>query len=336
MSRIFRNEVRRGDRLDLAWASLAGLSLLFCVSCHSSTLVTIAVIPRTSGSMLWEPEHRGAQDAAEVVGARIYWNAPTREDDIGGQIALIEHVIAGNYQGLVLTPNQPLALITPVRRALAHGLPTVIVSSPIPIPAGDKLSYVLNDEEEGGRIAAQRVALLLHGRGSIAVLGINPDITGIMVRARSLEQFLAKNYPNIHVVERRIGSFNEPHEQQVAEETLKANPTLDAIVALMWPSARGAMSTIDSDPGKSTVKVIGFDPDAIGFTSASLDSVVVQNTREMGNQAVQLIRAKLHGDSTPALITLEPLLVTRDNVDSEEVRHMTTMDWRPRPWSDTP
>lgn len=312
-----------------SWTSLAILSLLFSVGCHKPGPVIIAVIPRTSGSLLWEPEHRGAQDAAEGIGAQIYWNAPTREDDIAGQIALIEHVTAENYQGLVLTPNQSLALITPVRRALAHGLPIVIVSSPIPVPAGGKLSYILNDEEEGGRIAARRVAQLLHGRGTIAILGINPDIAGIMVRDQSFEHSLAQNNPEIHIVERHTGSFNVPHEQEVAEEALEAHPDLDAIITLMWSSARGAMSTIDSNPKKFKAKVISFDPEDILFTSPSLDSVVVQNTREMGNLAVKLIHARLSGKSAPALITLEPILVTRANANSEEVRHMTTMDWRP-------
>jgi len=34
------------------------------------------------------------------------------------------------YQGLVLAPDQALALITPVQRALSHGIATVIVGSP--------------------------------------------------------------------------------------------------------------------------------------------------------------------------------------------------------------
>jgi ribose transport system substrate-binding protein len=303
--------------------------LLFCTCCRRPGTVTIAVIPRTSGTILWEPEHRGARDAAKLIGAHIYWNAPTRENDVSAQIELIEHVSEGNYQGLVLAPNQALALIAPVRHALARGLPIVIVSSPIPVPAGTKLSFILNDEQEGGRLAARRVALLLHGHGTIAILGIDPDVTGIMDRARSFEQFLAKNYPDIHVVERHLGSFNVPHEQEVAEETLDAHPDLDAIVALMWPSATGALSTIDSDPAKSKVKVIGFDPEDFLFASPSLDSVIVQNTREMGYRAVQIIHASLSGKPVPARIMLEPLLVTRDNVDSERVRHMTTMDWQP-------
>ena len=331
---IIRN---RCGRPRLCWTVLGTLPLLFGVSCRQPGPVTIAVIPRTSGTLLWEPAHRGAQDAAKTFGGHIYWNSPTREDDIAGQIALIEHVVAEGDQGLVLAPNQSLALITPVQRALAHGLPIVIIGSPMPIPAGGGLSYILNDEEAGARIAAQRLALLLHGRGSIAILGINPDVAGIMKRAHSFERYLAENYPAIHIVERHTGSFNIPHEQEIAEETLAAHPDLDAIVALMWSSARGAMSTIDNNPGKFKARVIAFDAEDLQFNSPSLDSAVIQDTRKMGNLAVQLIHDRLSGKPAPSLITLQPVLVTRTNANSAEVRHMTTMDWRPGwSWSHTP
>lgn len=133
--------------------------------------------------MLWEPEHRGAQDAVEHIEVRIYWNAPTREDDVESEIALIARGVALNDEGTVLTPNQSLALMTPVRRALSHGLPIVIGSSAKSILAGGELSHIINDEEEGGRIAARHVALLLHGKCSIVILGINPNVAGIMVPA---------------------------------------------------------------------------------------------------------------------------------------------------------
>jgi ribose transport system substrate-binding protein len=298
------------------------------------------VIPRTTGTMLWEPEHRGAEAAAFTLGARIYWNAPPQEDDTGGQIALIKRVIAGNCAGMVLAPDQSLALVTPVRQALARGIPTVVIGSPLLIPAEGRLFYILNNEEEGGRIAARRLARLLHGRGSVAVLGMNPDIAGIMVRVRSFEQFLAENDPEIHVVEKRMGTFNVPHEQQVVEETLKANPNLDAIVALMGATTRGALATIDSNPEYRSVKVIGFDPDNLEFSSASLDSVIVQNMPEMGDRAVNLILAVREGKAVAPEMKLEPILVTRENANSAEVRRWTSMDYRPEPlrldWSSLP
>ena len=299
--------------------------------CRHNSPIAIAVVPRTCGDMLWEPEHGGAQKAAFETGARLYWNAPTREDDVDGQIALVQRISSENYQGLVLAPDQSRALITPVRRAMQHGLSVVIVGSPLPVPPGDRLSYILNDEEAGGRLAGQRLGTILHGQGSVAILGIDSDIAGIVLRARSLEQFLATRYPNIHIL-KMVGSFNLPHEQQVAAETFKANPDLDAVVTLTSTSTVGVVSALASMRPAHRISIIAFDPDSnLGFDSPSLDSVVIEDTRKMGADAVQLIAAKLHGATVPAVTLLEPVLVLRENLNSAQVQQLFSRDWRPEP-----
>ncbi|PYX67114.1 MAG: hypothetical protein DMG78_28250 [Acidobacteria bacterium] len=304
---------------------------LFGLSCHSSSPFTIAVIPRTSGTGLWEPEHAGAEEAAVHANTRIHWNAPTREDDVEGQIALVNQVVSRGYRGLVLAPDQRLALIAPVRRALAHGVPTVIVGSPLPVPAGEKLSYILNDDEAAGRMAAQRVAELLHGHGFVAVLGINPDISAVMVRARSLEMFLGESYPEIHLI-KRTGSFNFLHEHQVAEETVRENPGIKVIVGMMWASGRAAISAIGETPA-CHAKVIAFDPDgSIPFDEPAMDSGITQDTRAMGRLAVELIDGDRHGKAMPPLIKLQPIAITRQNVNTPEIRRLLSMEWRATPW----
>jgi ribose transport system substrate-binding protein len=311
--------------------SILGLCLIwmFSGSCRHASVPTIAVIPRTSGIPLWESAHVGAEMAARSTGTKIYWNAPTREDDVQGQITLVESVIDRRYQGLVLAPDQALALIAPVRRALSKGTPTVIIGSPLPIPSGGKLSYILNDEEEAGRMAAQRVGQLLAGKGSVAILGVNPDISGIMVRAHSLEAALADRYPGIRIVEKRLGSFNFPHDQQIAEETLRANPDLHVIVALTSASTRGTCSALAHNPQMQFTKVIGFDePDPLLLLrETELDSMIVQNSREMGLDAVKAIAAQLRGQQVAPDVKLKPLLVTRQNLDTPEVRQAFYMQW---------
>jgi ribose transport system substrate-binding protein len=326
---LIHRETGRQQRRDSRGCLCIVAACLFLItSCHSSRPVNIAVIPRTSGTMLWEPEHGGALGTAAAEGAHIYWNAPTREDDIQGQIAMVERVSREDYQGLILSPDHALALITPVRRAVARGLSTVIVGSPLEIPPSGRLHYILNDEDAGGRMAALRVAALLHDRGTIAVIGIDPDITGIMQRARSLEQYLTEHSPNIRIVANQMGSFNLPHEQQVADETLKANPDLDAIVALTWTSAHAVLSTTASGASKR-VRVIAFDPDALTFNSPNLDSLIVQDSRNMGVQAVRIILASLRGEPMPQEMKFEPVLITRENANSAATQKITSMDWRP-------
>src|SRR5579872_2880238 len=65
------------------------LLALPCATCKR-TPPTVAVIPRTCGTALWEPEHAGAATVARSVGLNLYWNAPMRDDDTQTQISLIE------------------------------------------------------------------------------------------------------------------------------------------------------------------------------------------------------------------------------------------------------
>lgn len=299
-------------------------------ACDSGKSLRIAVIPQTDGFPLWDSVHAGAEAAAERNGASIYWNAPTREDDVEAQIALVEQVIERNYQGLVLAPDQALALLSPVRRALSRGIPTVIIGSPIPVPPGGNLFYILNADEKGGELAAQRAAELVHHRGVVAVLGINPDITGIMIRARAFEQFLANNYPGIRIVDKQMGSFNVLHEQQTAEDTLKMHPDLNVVVALTWSATDGAVYAIDKASKVAKVKVVGFD--SLGLPTfnqgSALDSLIQEDTRAMGQQAVELINAKLSGEPVALQSYIEPKLITRQNVSAADVRQMFSLDWQ--------
>ncbi len=168
--RLQRGILRRQASRSIAIPGVVLLTVLYAVGCGMHSQVRIAFIPQTEGTMTWEAAHVGAEIAAERTGAYVYWNAPTREDDVEAQIALIDRVVNDGYQGLVLAPDQALALISPVRRALAHRISTVIIASPLPIPAGGDLSYILNDDQEGGQMAAKRVGELLRGHGTVAIL----------------------------------------------------------------------------------------------------------------------------------------------------------------------
>lgn len=313
---------------------LAAIVCLCLVTCSSSRRPVIGVIPQTDGAMIWEAAHVGAEAAARQAGVAIYWNAPTREDDVEAQIGLVEQVVNRGFQGLVLAPDQALSLISPVRRALAHGIPAVIIGSPLPIPPGDGLSYIVNDDEAAGRMAAQRVAGLLHRRGTVAVLGIDPDFVGIMIRERSFEEYLAQYDPGIRIVARGMGSFNVPQQQQIAQTTISSHPDLGAIVALMSPSVDGAMAALTSMPDRQSVRVIGFDVAGwpVFNRNSNLDCVILENTRLMGQKAVEAIEAARQGRSVPARVAVPPVMITRANIDSAQVRWMYSQDWTLGRW----
>src|SRR5215472_1138786 len=225
------SRVRRGT---VAWL-ISALVCVFSPSCSRPPKL-VAVIPRSCGTVLWEPEHAGAAHLAQKNGVELYWNAPPREDDVEGQIALLTKALDRGLSGVILTPDETLPLRTPVRRIVSQGIPVVVVGTHLGITPSAKLSYVLNDEEAGGQMAARRLGAILNGIGTVAIIGINPQLTGISARQRSLEKTLAQEFPNVHVVARRLGHYSVSQEQQIAEDLLNGGPQLDAIVALSTSS----------------------------------------------------------------------------------------------------
>jgi ribose transport system substrate-binding protein len=259
---------------------------------------------------------------------RVYYQAPTREDDLSSQLGIIERALDRGCNGIILSPVEALPFRTTIRRAVDSGVPTVIVGTDLGIPPGKKLAYVLNNEEAGGELAARRVARILGGKGTIAIVGISSQLTSTATRARSLETVLAKEFPGIHVTDRRLGLPTVPQEQQVAEELVSKDDHVNAIVALSEASTRGAYYALVEFNRAGEIKLIGFDQDLLEpVRSGGIDSVILQNTYEMGRRAMGIMDEQLRGESPAQQVSLEPLLLTRDNIDSSQVRQMLTLVW---------
>src|SRR6266542_2757422 len=268
---------------------VAVLVCVFSAACNRRSKL-VAVIPRSCGTVLWEPEHAGAAHLARRNGVEVYWNAPPREDDVEGQIALLTKIVDRGPSGIILTPDETLPLRTPVRRIVARGLPVVVIGTHLGIAPSAKLAYVLNDDEAGGQMAARRLGAILKGSGSVAILGVNPQLTGITARQRSLEKTLADEFPDIRVVARRLGHYSVPQERQIAEDIINGGTPLDAIVALSTSSTRGAYYALVEFGKTRIVKLIGFDQELIPpLRTGGIDSVIMQRTYDMGHTAMSLM-----------------------------------------------
>jgi ribose transport system substrate-binding protein len=281
---------------------------------------------------LWEAEHAGVASAALGTNWEIYWNGPGRKDDVARQIELVEAAIAQRDGGLILSPDHALALNTLVRRAVAQGIPTVIVGSHLSISPNPKLAYILNDDEETGRLAADRAGETLHGMGDVALIGSEPGIASTFLRTTAFRHRLSERYPSIHIVNELPGSGAFDEGLLGAQQILERYPKLDAIVALDTVATRASFSALKSHQRNNEVKLIACDQalDLLYYLrKGEIDSIIVENTFEMGYRAMKLINAGQRGESILGNQLLPPTMVTRENVDRPDVQRMLSMDWRP-------
>lgn len=288
----------------------------------------IAVIPRTCGTYLWEAEHKGVARAAPAYGLKIYWNGPMREDDLQRQIDILTEALDRGMRGVILSPIAALPLRVPVENAVERGIPVVVVGTDLGLNPGSHLAYVLNDEQRGGQMAASRIGERLNGHGTVAILGINRELTSTAERALSVERTFAREFPGITVAFRSVARPTVSQEQQVAEKMLVEGGSIDGIVALTEASTRGAYYALTEFNRTRQTPLVGFDQNLLApIRTGEIDSVVIQNTDQMGIAAMQLMNEELHGGAKQARVIVEPKLVTKQTIDSPEIQDILDLSW---------
>jgi ribose transport system substrate-binding protein len=177
-------------------------------------------------------------------------------------------------------------------------------------------------------MAARRLGAILGGQGAVAVVGLDPKLRSMSLRDRSFEDTLAEEFPRIRVVARRLGQASAAQEQEAAESLFQSGVNLDGLVALSAEATRGAYYALIEFNRAGTTHLIGFDQDLLPpIRNGGLDSVVAQDTYEIGRLAIEQIDGKMHGAPVAERIIVEPKLLTRDNIDSVEMRPVLRAHW---------
>jgi len=290
----------------------------------------IAFIPDQTDD-LWEPAHIAAANVARRKGFDVYWNGPTRMHDFQRQIFLLDHAIEKGAQGILLAPAQPLALVSPVQQAVSRGLPVVVLGSQLPLPASSMLSYVLNDEEEEGRIAARHLGERLRGKGDVVVLGLGQGVPSLYLRLRAFEDVLAAEFPRIKVVSVHVG--DEAQAEQTAREILRSKQHVNAILCLNYLATVGAFHALRDEQNK-TVLLVGCDQryDLLYYVSLGIiDALIAENTYEMGERGMEIATGGRRPDGAALVIKIKPLLITRENMYAPQLARVLIHEWEPTP-----
>ncbi|MFC6646299.1 sugar ABC transporter substrate-binding protein [Granulicella cerasi] len=177
------------------------------------------------------------------------------------------------------------------------------------------LSYVANDEARGTMLAAQYLASLLHGHGTIAIIGIMSHSETNLTREQDFETALAEVAPAVRIVDRHFGDTALTHQQQIAQEILQRKEPVDAIIAVSAMATRGAYYARLANKASANVKIIGFDQDMLlPLETGYVDAVVAQDTAAIGKAAMHNLSLQMHDEQAPGLTLIPPVLVTHSNL----------------------
>jgi ribose transport system substrate-binding protein len=294
--------------------------------------ITLAVIPKGTTHEFWKSVHAGAAKAAKELGVEILWKGPLKEDDLKGQVDLVEGMIAQGVSGIVLAPLNDKALVNPVKAAAAAKIPVVIFDSDL---AGkDYVSFVATDNAGAGKLAAQHMAKLLGGRGKVVVLRYQEGSASTAAREGGFVSTIREAHQDVVIVsDNQYGGATTESAFQAGENLLAAQKAaeggVDGVFCPNESTTFGMLLALQKAGLDGKVKLVGFDASEKllkALREGRIDGLVVQNPFGMGETAVRTMVSHLHGEKVEARIDTGVRVVTKKDLDDPAVQELVHPD----------
>lgn len=299
------------------------------VSCRRDRKKLIGVVPKAISHLFFMSVHAGVRDAGRDFGVEVLWNGPEEETEYSRQIEIVDSMVARRVDALAISATDQTALVAPVKRAIAAGIPVTIFDSGLAVD--DYVTFVATDNHGAGETAARKLGQLLNGHGNVAMLMHKPGGKSTVDREVGFDEVMAKEYPGIHVVARLFGMADRAKSRTAAENILTAHPDLDGMFASAEANSLGAIQALKARGLAGKIRLVTFDfSDAhvAALKDGTIDAMLVQDPYRMGYEAVHTLADKLNGKTPPKRMDLQARVILKSDLDKPEVQALLFPAWR--------
>ncbi len=251
--------------------------------------IRIAVVVKALGIGFFEAARDGAMEAAaELGGVEIIYTGPT-STTAEGQIEVINSLIAQGVDAIVISANDPDAVVPALQRAMQRGITVLSFDSGV-AEEGRMLHLAPSSDALIGRTIIQLAADHLPDGGEVALLSATATSTNQNTWIAEMNAVMG-DYPNIQVVATVYGDDLADRSYREAVGLMQTYPDLDAIIA---PTSVGivaaAQAVVDQGRvGQVNVTGLGLPSEMAGAieSGASL-SFAIWNPIDLGYAATML------------------------------------------------
>ena len=231
----------------------------------------------------------GAKRAAEELGIDMTFVSAATNDDIEGQIAVVETELVKSPDAIVLVPMNGTALIPKVMEANSLGIPIITADTRVDEGPGKVETFVGLDEEESFAGMAEWVVNAIGGKGEVAILeGLRGSSTAELRLNGMMRVF--DSYPDVTVVASIAADWDQEKGLKAAEDILQSHPEVDAILGTNDLMAMGAVQAVLGAGRSDEIIVVGDDaiPSALASMRSGngLNATIDGNTDQVGYEAV--------------------------------------------------
>lgn len=296
-------------------------------SCNRQKQRRIAVIPKGTGSVFWQSVHAGAVAAGQAFHEEVLWDGPPNETEYSRQLEIFDSMLNRHVDGIVVAADDRTTLNASLDRAARGNLPVVVFDSGV--DSTNYVSFVATNNFAAGQMAARKLAELLNGKGTIAVIAHAPGSASTGDRERGFKDVIAKDFPGIQIVAEQYSMSDRAKGMSVTENILTAHPNLDGVFASSEPSSVGAAQALKSRGLNGKVKFVAFDSSeglVADLNAGVIDALVAQDPFKIGYEGVRIVTEKLDGKTPDKKIDLSAQVITKADLDKPEIKQLLHPD----------
>ncbi|HWO10327.1 MAG TPA: rhamnose ABC transporter substrate-binding protein [Polyangiaceae bacterium] len=249
----------------------------------------VALVVKNLGNGFFEAARSGGLEAAkELGGVELIYTGPTTPT-AEGQIELIGTLIAQKVDAIVVSANDPDALVPICRRAMSRGITVLSFDSGL-APAGRAFQINASSPELIGQKQIEMVHQTLGGRGEIAILSATAQATNQNTWIGVMKSVLTKpEYGGLTLVDVAYGDDQSDKSYREALGLLRKHPNLKAIIAPTTVGITAAAKAVTDQKlvGKVFVTGLGLPSEMAGHVHAgAVDRFAIWNPIDLGYTAV--------------------------------------------------
>jgi rhamnose transport system substrate-binding protein len=248
----------------------------------------IAMVVKNLGNGFFDAAHQGADEAARQLGdVEVIYTGPTTPS-AEGQIEIINSLISQKVDAIVISANDPNALVPITKKAMARGIKVVSFDSGV-APEGRQMQLNPSNSELIGEKQIQMAASAAGGAGEIAILSASAQATNQNMWIGVMKKVLEKpDYAKLKLVATVYGDDQSDKSYREAIGLLRSHPQLKVIIAPTTVGIVAASKAVVDEHlvGKVFVTGLGLPSEMAGHVkSGAVREFAIWNPIDLGYAA---------------------------------------------------
>jgi rhamnose transport system substrate-binding protein len=221
----------------------------------ASDKVTVTFLPKNLGNPYFDTSDKGGKDAVAEFGGTFQEVGPDAASP-DAQVPFINTAAQQGVKALVVSANDPKAIGSALDQARSAGTKVVTFDSDTEPQYRDL--FVNQASAEGiAKVQVDLIAKQIKDSGEVAILSAAANATNQNAWIKLMKDDLAKNHPNIKLVDTVYGNDDDQTSFDKTAALLQSHPNLKGIISPTTVGVAAAARYISTSKSKGKVMVTG-------------------------------------------------------------------------------